>query len=39
MAAGGSGALAVKHADVIQTEETALKYVVSIDIFAIDPPG
>src|SRR5215475_203756 len=39
MAASGQFHVAVKHTDVVQTQEPALKDVQAFYVFAVDPPG
>src|SRR5215471_15870428 len=39
MTACGKGSRAVKNADVVEAEETALEDVGAVRIFSIDPPG
>ena len=36
--AGGQGRAAVEHADVVETEEPALEYVLAEAVLAVDPP-
>ena len=39
VAAGGQGRAAIKNTDVVQPQKAALKDVVTVDVFAVDPPG
>src|SRR6266849_4189761 len=39
VAARGEGRGAVENSDIVETEEAALKNIVAVGIFSIDPPG
>src|SRR5215469_11043535 len=37
--AGGQRSAAVKHTDIVESEESALKHVAALGILAVDPPS
>src|SRR5262249_7797731 len=38
VAAGGERRAAIKYANVVEAQETALEYVAALGVFSIDPP-